>query len=93
MIYQQQITVSAERILFINIHLEIHIHESIILQGYPVFLNIDKNKLDCPEKIEETTRLLIPPAIEEYPYIPYDFENIEEIDDFVNMIKRWTGFY
>jgi hypothetical protein len=64
-----------------------HIIESIILERHPVFLNIDKDKLNFPDEIEETTRILIPPPIEEYPYISYIFESREELYDFVKMIK------
>ena len=31
------------------------------------------------EKIEEDTRVIIPPHIENYPYEPYEFENMNEV--------------
>jgi hypothetical protein len=65
------------------------IYESIILGRHPVFLTINKNnELTFLDEIEETTRIIKPPTIEEYPYTPYSFENIEEINKFVTMIKK-----
>ncbi len=64
------------------------IHESIILKGHPVFLNINENNVNITDKIDETTRILAPPATEEYPsYFPYFFENKEDINNFFNMIN------
>jgi hypothetical protein len=65
------------------------IYESIILGRHPVFLTINKNnELTFLDEIEETTRIIKPPTIEEYPYTPYSFENIEEINKFITMIKK-----
>jgi hypothetical protein len=68
------------------------IYESVILKGTPVFVTIDtknNNQVTFLDKIEETTRVLIPPAIEDYPSgLPYTFESKEEITDIISMINN-----
>ncbi len=73
------------------------VFESIILAGNPVFLTIGNNgnndevdsKITLKDEIVESTRVLRPPAIEEYPsYFPYAFESEEEVKEFVKLIKN-----
>ena len=68
------------------------LYESIILGGVPVFLRHDQrnNKLIPYRDIEEETRILRPPSIEEYSYTPYEFANIEELDHYVEYAKKQT---
>ncbi len=40
------------------------------------------------EKIEQETRVLKPPPIEEYSYQPISFANEDEVDKFIEMIKE-----
>jgi hypothetical protein len=48
------------------------------------FLTDNKNnELAFLDEIEETARIIKPPTIEEYPYTPYSFEDIEEINKFI----------
>ncbi len=72
-----------------------HVYESIIFGGTPFFLSFDNNgnndkgdnKITLLDEIVESTRVLRPPAIEEYPsYFPYTFESVEEIKEFVKLI-------
>ena len=59
------------------------LYESVILGGIPTFLRYDEenNKIVPYQSIEEETRILRPPSLEEYPYSPYEFDNLEELDE------------
>ena len=65
------------------------LYESIILGGIPSFIRYDEknNKLVPYQQIEEETRILRPPSAEEYPYTPYEFESIEELDKYLEYAK------
>lgn len=62
------------------------LHESIMLDGMPVFIKYDlENKqIKIVNRIEQETRILIPPSHEEYPYIPYEFTK-QELDKYVKL--------
>ncbi|MER5174413.1 MAG: bifunctional DNA primase/polymerase [Candidatus Nitrosocosmicus sp.] len=64
-----------------------YIYESAIITGKPFFITFDKEGLKIIDKIEQETRVIKPPYLEEYPSKPYIFENREELEQFVNMIK------
>jgi hypothetical protein len=68
------------------------LYESIILGGVPVFIRYDteNNKLVPLRDIEEETRILRPPSIEEYSYTPYEFVSIEELCYYVEKVKKQT---
>jgi ABC-type glutathione transport system ATPase component len=57
------------------------LHEAIILAGQPIFLIYDKdnNEIKAVPIVKEATRMLKPPSPEEYPYEPYEFANIDEL--------------
>ncbi|HEX9320239.1 MAG TPA: hypothetical protein VF884_14995 [Nitrososphaeraceae archaeon] len=61
------------------------LHESIILNGIPLFIYYDTGlgRVITRNEIEEATRILKPPNSEEYIHIPYKFENLEEINAIV----------
>lgn len=63
------------------------LHEAAILNGRPLFLKYEDNEVKLVEKIEEANRIIRPPYSEEYPYEPYEFADIEEIQSFVNQAK------
>jgi hypothetical protein len=46
------------------------LYESVILEGIPTFLRYDEenNKIVPYQSVEEETRILRPPSLEEYPY-------------------------
>jgi hypothetical protein len=67
-----------------------NLHEAVMLGGIPVFLEYENDEIVVIEKIEEATRILVPPNREEYPYEPYEFSSIEEIREFVNVAKTAT---
>src|SRR5215211_9343449 len=60
-----------------------------IADGLPVFIkyNDQLNELETIEKIEETTRILVPPTFEECPYIRYEFESLDEINSINKVIE------
>src|SRR5215211_5577037 len=60
-----------------------------IADGLPVFIkyNDQLNELETIEKIEETTRILVPPTVEECPYIRYEFESLDEINSINKVIE------
>lgn len=68
------------------------LYESIILGGVPVFIRYDErnSKLVPLADIEEETRVLRPPSIEEYPYTPYEFDNVKELCEYVEYAKKQT---
>ena len=43
-------------------------------------------------KIEEKTRILIPPSIEEYLHEPYEFESQAEIESYIKKAEKETIF-
>ena len=62
----------------------------MILGGVPVFLRYDKenNKIVPYQSIEEETRILRPPNLEEYPYSPYEFDSVEELDEYLEYARK-----
>ena len=66
------------------------LHESVILGGVPRFLSYEEKngKLVPLEHIEEETRIIKPPSLVEYSYIPYEFSNIEELDQYLEYARN-----
>ena len=58
--------------------------EAIILQGEPCFLTWYPytGEIHLQQNIQETIRVIRPPNAEEYPYIPYEFADEEELNDY-----------
>jgi hypothetical protein len=71
---------------------KIPLHEAVILDGRPIFIKYDHGhqKIETVEKIVETTRIIIPPPRNEYPYTPYEFESKEELDKYIKRTKTIT---
>lgn len=73
------------------------LHEAIILLGRPCFItwNLDyglaknENKKIVP-LIEESTRIIRPPSLEEYPYTPYEFADEAELNDYFRRANTIT---
>ena len=55
------------------------LHEAVILTGLPVFLTYENGQIKPIPQIEESSRIVVPPDPEEYPYEPYEFESIDEV--------------
>lgn len=67
------------------------IYESVIVGEKPYFLTIKDEEVILESSLEEETRVLRPPAPEEYPgYIPYTFKDIDEIKNYLNLINSPT---
>jgi hypothetical protein len=64
------------------------LHEAVIVAGISVFLKHENGEIKIVEEIEETSRVLVPPNPEEYPYEPYEFSNMEEVREFVKAAKE-----
>ena len=76
-----------------------YILKELVEKGYSVRATRRSNKLpffikyndvsngfELLEKIEENRRVLRPPEREEYPYSPYEFSSLEEINDYKDKI-------
>jgi hypothetical protein len=69
------------------------LHEAVILAGKPVFLKYDNNAADpitSVEIIEEENRIIKPPHIENYPYDPIEFENMNEVISYLESARIET---
>jgi hypothetical protein len=51
----------------------------VILSGRPVFLTYENGNIQPYDVIEEDIRVIEPPHLENYPYQPYEFENVDEV--------------
>jgi hypothetical protein len=62
---------------------KLSLHEAVILAGRPVFLTIidgkGNNDIQSYDIIEEDIRIIEPPHVENYPYEPYEFENMDDV--------------
>jgi hypothetical protein len=69
------------------------IHEAVILSGKPTFLKYDSNAAEpitSVESIEEDTRIIVPPHVENYPYDPYEFDNMNDVLSYLERAKEET---
>ena len=64
----------------------------MIVAGLPALVkyDVDDNKVKAVEQLEESSRIIKPPNIEEYPYEPYEFANIKEVEKYVDRVKGET---
>lgn len=72
-----------------------NLYESILVEGEPFFISINNDNSDGVEavsSIEEKTRILKPPALEEYLHNPYEFLSSEELEHFITKAKKETIF-
>jgi hypothetical protein len=60
------------------------LNEAAIISGKPYFITFTNGKVHLMENIEENTRILRPPEREEYPYKPYEFESLEELQEIIS---------
>jgi hypothetical protein len=68
------------------------LHEAVIINGLPFFIKYNNitGKIELVEKIEENSRILRPPEREEYPYTPYEFETMDELEFYMEKAKQMT---
>lgn len=70
-----------------------NLFESILLDGEPLFLNLDeKGNVTFQPYLEEKTRVLHPPSEDEVLHQPYQFESKQEIETIINLAKKETIF-
>ena len=64
------------------------LNEAALISDQPSFIKYNRKskEFELEEKIEENSRLLRPPEREEYPYTPYEFSSIEEINRYKDKI-------
>ena len=69
------------------------LNEAIILDGIPSFVSYDneKDKISVKPYIEEHARIIIPPS-ENSPFIPYEFANEGELNDYFRRAKDIKSF-
>jgi hypothetical protein len=63
------------------------LHESIILAGVPMFIKYEDGHVKADEHIDEASRIISPHRKEGYPYPPYEFNSVEEVQEYVNKAK------
>lgn len=68
------------------------LHESILINDFPSFVryNQKSGESETISEIEENHRILKPPEVNEYPYIPYKFESKKDLDFFIEKAKKIT---
>jgi hypothetical protein len=70
-----------------------NLFESILLDGEPLFLNLDKEgEITLKPHLEEKNRLLYPPSEDEILHQPYQFESKQEIESIITLAKKETIF-
>src|SRR5437870_4401077 len=65
-------------------------HQAVIIKGKSVFLKIEPDGIKTTERIEEQTRVIVPPSEEEYPYIPYQFISLAEVARYLRRAQLET---
>ena len=66
----------------------IGIHEAVTIGGRPAFLVYETGKIGALDKIDEPARTVVPPGSAEYPYEPYEFEDIDEVMRYLERAKQ-----
>jgi hypothetical protein len=68
------------------------LHESVIVGGLPLFVRYDSEsgELLAVKTIEENSRVLRPPNLEEYSYRPYEFVDAAELSEYFKRAKNET---
>ena len=72
------------------------LRESILIEGVPYFLKYrfiqesNKHFTQLEPNIEEPTRIIRPPHLEEYPYEPYEFRDAGEPQYYLNKARNGT---
>jgi len=66
------------------------LYESVVVDGVPLFVSYDpiSKKINTCDSVEEQTRVLVPPQLEEYAYVSYEFKNKEEIQKYADRITN-----
>ena len=64
------------------------LNEGVLIGDQPSFIiyNRESKEFESKDKIVENNRILNPPEREEYPYTPYEFSSLEEINRYKDKI-------
>jgi hypothetical protein len=65
-------------------------HEAVVVKGISTFVKIDNDTVKLVNEIPEESRTIIPPHLENYPYPAYEFEDINEVKQFLEKAKYET---
>ncbi len=72
------------------------LYEAVLVNDVPYFVTLDDtnriSEIKLVQSIEEPTRILIPPTIDEYLTEPYTFQSKEEIDSYLEKARKETTF-
>lgn len=72
------------------------LYEAVLVNGEPYFVTLDESdlndKVKLVHRIEEPTRTIIPPKIDEYLSESYSFKSKEEIDSYLEKARKETVF-
>lgn len=70
----------------------INLHESIIIDRLPKFVTYNPidDKVKIKDSIEEATRVISPYEFDEYPNMPYEFENEEQLNEYIEKARVLT---
>jgi hypothetical protein len=63
------------------------LHESVILEGHPMFIRYKNGQVEAVEQIDEDSRIIRPPRKGEYPYPYYEFSSMVEVEAYMNRAK------
>jgi hypothetical protein len=66
------------------------LNEAVILSGQAVFLKNEHGKIVIIHRIEESGRIIKPPSAEEYPYEPYEFADMQEVEVYKEKCEKET---
>jgi hypothetical protein len=66
------------------------LHEAVILAGFPKFLYYDSNNntIKYADGVDEETRNITPCHKESYPYTPYEFDSMDEVNAYVDRARK-----
>jgi hypothetical protein len=64
------------------------LHEAVLLAGLPIYLTYENSQIKEIPQIEESSRILVPPDPEEYPYEAYEFKDMGEVLSYVERVKK-----
>ena len=66
--------------------------KSVIVNRLPKFVSYDHrtDKIELKDSMEETTRIISPYDADEYPSMPYEFDTIEELEEYFKRAKLET---
>jgi hypothetical protein len=66
------------------------LYEAVVIAGHPVFLKYENGEFITVEHIEESSRIIKPPYLEEYPYESYEFANMDEVKEYAEQAKSMS---